>query len=184
MPIKTAVLPPAEELHSLFKYNPETGSLIWKERELVVTREDKIHNVRNAGRQVGALNSCGHRQVRVGGRLIVVHRIIWKMMTGNEVENQIDHINGHPDDNRWENLREAEPPQNCWNRKINSNNTSGHPCVYMLNRKRASSKKFRMKMGFRGKMYVKDFDTVEEAKAAYETAFAICRDISFKRDTT
>jgi hypothetical protein len=180
MPLKTAPLPPAEELHAIFDYNPETGAMTWKTRE-PITREDRVHNVRNAGKQVGALNGCGHRQVRVGGKLRTVHRIVWKMMTGDEVATQIDHINGNPDDNRWSNLRETNQQQNCWNRSLNSNNTSGHQCIYHLKRKRASSNKFRVKMGFGGQMYIRDFKTIEEANAAYELAFATHRGLRFKR---
>lgn len=176
-------LPPAQELHALFSYDPLTGALTWKERP-PTTRANKCHNSRDAGQQVGAIDGWGHRQVRVRGRLSSTHRIIWKMMSGKEPKEQIDHINGQPSDNRWENLREATATQNAWNRTENSNNTSDHPCIYPLNTKRAASKKFRLRMRLQGTIYVKDFHTIEEANAAYEFAFASFRDVRFKRNTT
>jgi hypothetical protein len=36
-------------------------------------------------------------------------------------------------------------------------------------------------MSLGGKMYVRDFRTIEEANAAYETAFATHRDTKFRR---
>ncbi len=173
-------LPTRDELSALFNYDPETGALTWKERE-PVSRANKIHNVRDAGHQVGAIDSWGHRQVRVKGRLTAVHRIIWKMMTGDDPQEQIDHINGKPDDNRWGNLREASSQQNGWNRATDSATPTGHSCIYPLKTKRASSKKYRLRMRYAGGSYVKDFHTFDEAKAAYDFAFASFRDIKFKR---
>jgi len=46
------------------------------------------------------------------------------MMTGRW-PSLIDHINGDRSDNRWENLREATPLQNQFNRKANSASTTG-----------------------------------------------------------
>ena len=183
MPIKSVDLPPASQLHDLFKYDPETGVLSWRERP-PTTRANKCHNARDAGKPVGTLDSWGHRQVRVEGKLRAVHRIIWKMVTGEDPKEQIDHINGNMDDNRWSNLREATPLQNGWNRGPNRNNTSGFPCIYPINTIRASSKKFRLKMRYDGKIYVKDFNTLEEARADYDSAFAVLRDSRYKRDAT
>lgn len=174
-------LPPASELHALFSYDPILGSLTWKERP-PTTRANKIHNSRDAGRQVGAIDTWGHRQVRVNGRLTAVHRIIWKMMTGDDPTEQIDHISGEHDDNRWQNLREATSLENAWNKGLNRNCTSGYSCIYPMHTKRASSKKFRVLMHIDGKKrLVGDFYTIEEAKAAYDEAFASYRDIKFRR---
>lgn len=174
-------LPEADELRALFKYDPITGSLTWKERP-PTTRANKTHNSRDAGHQVGAIDTWGHRQVRVNGRLTAVHRVIWKMMTGEDPVDQIDHINGEPDDNRWENMRQADSQQNSWNKGLNGNSTSGYNCIYPMHTKRASSKKFRVLMHIDGrKRLIGDFYTIEEAKAAYDTAFATYRDQRFKR---
>jgi len=140
-------------------------------------------NTRYAGQSVGALNNTGSRQVRVEGRLTTVHRVIWKMQTGTDPVSQIDHINGNPDDNRWANLREATQLQNMWNQKVRNTNTTGHPCIYAMNTKRAASKKWRVLLSVKPKrIFVGDFHTFEEARAAYETALAKHRDPSFRRN--
>jgi hypothetical protein len=184
MPIKSIELPSAEYLHSLFNYDAELGVISWKKRS-PTTRANKIHNVRDAGHPVGTVDTWGHRQVRVEGKLRAAHRIIWKMMTGKDPKHQIDHINGRCDDNRWINLREATALQNAWNKPLRSTNTSGFECVLPLKTKRATSKKWRVTIGVNGKrLFVGDFHTKEEAVAAYNKAFAKLRDVTFKRTPT
>lgn len=185
MPAKILPTPSAKYLHTLFNYDPDTGTLTWKERILGGRGTNVSFNTRYAGQSVGALNSCGHRQVRVEGRLTTVHRIAWKMMTGKDPTNQIDHINGNPDDNRWNNLREATQLHNTWNQKMRSTNTTGHTNIYRLNVKRASSKKFIVIMSVESRpTTIGAFVTLEEAMAAREAALAKYRDPTFRRHTT
>ena len=181
MPIKSIPLPSAEYLHTLFRYDPDLGILSWKDRPST-TRANKIHNARDAGNPVGAVDTWGHRQVRVEGKLRAAHRIIWKMMTGEDAKQQIDHINGHCDDNRWINLREATALQNAWNKPMRSTNTSGHECISPLNTKRATSKKWRVTIGVNGKrLFVGDFYTKSEAIAEYNKMLGKLRDPLFRR---
>jgi hypothetical protein len=178
---KTTDLPASEELRALFHYDPDIGVLTWKERP-PTSRANKIHNSRDAGQKAGAVDTWGHRQVRVGGKLRAAHRIIWKMMTGEDAAHQIDHINGVCDDNRWANLREATALQNAWNKPLRSTNKSGAECVFPMKTKRATSKKWRVTFGINGKrIFIGDFYTKEEAIAAHSKAFAKYRDVSFKR---
>lgn len=55
----------------------------------------------------------------------MAHRIIWLLAYGELPKNQIDHINGIPDDNRLDNLRSVSHRQNALNQKIPKSNTSG-----------------------------------------------------------
>lgn len=52
------------------------------------------------------------------------HRAIWTMVYGYWAK-EIDHINGDPQDNRLENLREVTHRENCLNGRRRSRNTSG-----------------------------------------------------------
>jgi hypothetical protein len=177
-------LPSAKFLNSLLDYDPATGRLIWRIKP-GQSKVEKIFNTRYARKEPGAFNTCGHRQLRINGRLTLAHRIIWKMMTGLEPPNHLDHIDGNPSNNRWINLRAATSCSNTWNRKTNQNNTSGYPCIYRMHTKLPTSKKFRVLMMSNGRRkLVGDFHTIEQAKAAYETAFDKYRDSLYKRTTT
>lgn len=114
-------LPSSEILHSLFTYEPDTGLLRWK----INRAQMKIGDVAGAQRGEG-----GYVQVSVNRKLYRAHLIIWKMVTGKEPTNQIDHWDTVKNNNRWENLREATKSQNSANRGLMATNTSGAKCVF------------------------------------------------------
>ena len=97
-------------------YNPETGDLTWK-----VDRGSRARK----GAVAGCPQSQGYRQVKLGGKTYRSHRVAFYIMEGRRPTEQIDHINGVRDDNRWCNLREAEPQENMRNAKQRTDNTSG-----------------------------------------------------------
>ena len=83
-------LPTQKELFNLFDYNKETGELTSKTDAATVYRDNT------------------HRYIKVllNGQHYLAHRIIWKMITGNDPVNVIDHINRVRDDNRIDNLQD------------------------------------------------------------------------------
>lgn len=125
-PIKT--LPSIEKLNELFSYDAEAGLLSWKSK-LGSTRADIGFNNKTAGKPVGTITERGYLTVgiRANGKptYYLVHRIIWKMMTGADPEFQIDHIDGNRLNNKWENFRQATNGQNIQNSKLRSDNKSG-----------------------------------------------------------
>jgi hypothetical protein len=177
-------LPPAEELRALLRYYPKTGLLIWRSRP-ATSKVNKNFNARFAGKEAGTIESAGYRQLRIYGTLQMAHRVIYKMVKDEEPPDHLDHRDGKPANNRWLNIRSANSQSNTWNARLSRNNTSGYQCIYPMNTKRPTSKKFRVQMYFEGrKQLIGDYHTLEEAKDAYVTAFAKHRDISFKRDAT
>jgi hypothetical protein len=54
-----------------------------------------------------------------------VHRVIWKLHTGNEPGAHLDHIDGDKLNNRIENLREVSAEENARNKPKPKNNRSG-----------------------------------------------------------
>ena len=76
------------------------------------------------GEAVGCVNKDGYLQVNIGGKLKLVHRIIYEIVYGF-VPEFVDHVDGNRLNNRPENLRPATRNQNQHNRKLNSNNKSG-----------------------------------------------------------
>jgi hypothetical protein len=118
------MLPTQSELQALLNYNPNTGTLIWKERP-GTERTMKSWNTKYAGKpaftaidrkgyRVGAINAVNYRAARV----------IYKLHHGVDAE-QVDHIDGDRSNNRIMNLRAVTHQQNQQNMKRSSRNTSG-----------------------------------------------------------
>jgi hypothetical protein len=81
---------------------------------------------RSAGKEaLTATGSHGYRCGPVLSNLLLAHRVIWALQTGEWPQQHIDHINGDKQDNRWENLRCVSRRSNMRNRKLSSNNSSG-----------------------------------------------------------
>lgn len=112
-------LPTVERLRELFSYEPETGNLKWLIRRKGV----------NADMVAGA-PSHGYIVVRVDGVLYLAHRIIWKLVTGQEPLDQIDHEDLNRSNNRWSNLRPADNSKNMMNAGLSRSNTSGFKGVF------------------------------------------------------
>lgn len=145
-----------DRLHELFAYDPLTGLL---------TRRIKVSNGL-AGAPAGTPGKHGHLSVSVDRRLLYVHRIVWAMQTGAWPELEIDHKDGCPQNNRWENLRQADRSINMQNRR-RADRDSG---TGLLGAFRARSK-FESKIQVRGVLHrLGQFDTAEQAHAAYLAA--------------
>src|SRR5579863_3382757 len=114
----------AEFVRKILDYNPISGILTWKYRYDCPPE----WNTKWAGKEAGAKHPDCHRFLSINNTRYKSHRIIWFMVTGKWPVG-IDHINGIRDDNRWDNLREANQLQNMQNQCIRSNNTSGYPGV-------------------------------------------------------
>jgi len=112
-------LPPVDELRRLFSYDPETGVVVRRVRPHPQAKRSP------PGAVATIRNQNGYLFINIDGRGYYAHRIIWKMQTGTEPEDQIDHINGTKTDNRWANLREADNSRNIQNSGLRRDNASG-----------------------------------------------------------
>ena len=104
-----------KELEKLFIYNPINGKLFNK-----IARGKA-----RKGMEAGSPDGKGYRRVRLDGGRYLVHRIIWKMVTGTDPAEELDHISHDPSDNRMDNLREATRTEQNQNLSKAKNNTSG-----------------------------------------------------------
>jgi hypothetical protein len=92
---KMKALPSIEILKSMFVYDPETGFIYKK---------------------MGSARDDGYVYLYVDGKQYAAHRIIWKLHTGEDPIEVIDHINGDKSDNRIVNLRDVSHLENARNR--------------------------------------------------------------------
>lgn len=102
-----------------FSMSDDGLTLIWRVRpdsHFECKDRARMWNARNANRVVGVeLNAKGYSRIRVDGRVLMLHRVLWKMHTGRDPKDEIDHIDGDITNNRVENLREATRAQNVSN---------------------------------------------------------------------
>ena len=157
------------ELWELLHYDPETGHLYWKERHagmfedsLIPERDAKTWNKNFAGKRALSANVGGYGGGAIWGQPLRSHRVIWKMMTGNEPK-IIDHINGVKTDNRWVNLRNVDRKINSRNQAICKTNSSGFSGVNWSRQK--GRWHARIKVNYRD-LNLGFFDDFESAKRA------------------
>lgn len=121
-------LPSAEYLKQCFYYLPQLGILMWLRRPRHHFDTDhvwKVWNTRYAGTLAGWKDSKGYLNIMLNDVQCKVHRIAWKLMTGEDSGETIDHKDCDKQNNRWRNLREATQSQQKMNRGIQANNTTG-----------------------------------------------------------
>ena len=105
-----------EQLKYLLTYDPNTGNFYWKNPK----KPSMI------GKLYGTLdNRKGYLIGKLLGKGYRLHRLAWLYMTGAFPAEQIDHINGIPSDNRWDNLRAVSNAVNQKNISRRVDNTSG-----------------------------------------------------------
>lgn len=159
--IPSSELPDALELRRMFYCDPYNGILQWAVRAASHTK---------IGARAGGCSCSGYRQVRINGRHVLEHRIIWCWMTGEWPTDELDHINRNKLDNSWGNLRSSTRSSNV-----------------------ANSEKPRTKSPYRGvtvtqagrwaavircngnKTHLGTFGTPEDASVAYREAYRAFR---------
>lgn len=112
-------LPTQDFLRECFDYNFESGQLIWRVRPLehfATLRGQSTSNGRFAGKVAGHYHSRnGYLEIRFDKMLYKGHRIIYKLLTGEDPEGMLDHIDGDVSNNRIENLRVCTAQENARN---------------------------------------------------------------------
>lgn len=151
-------LPSQERLQELFDYSVITGELRWK------TKPSPRSNKIKPGSLCGCLDGGVGFKVTLDGKNYGAHRLIWKLVTGNDPgQLEVDHSDTDSSNNSWHNLRLADRSENACNRSKMKNNTTGFKGVSLT-----PSGKFRVQIMRHGVNYrPAPFDTLEEAHAAY-----------------
>ena len=168
--MKIKPLPPVEYLEECFACDFNAGILTWKARpreHFKTVGAWKTWNAKFACKAAGWLRQKGgYLSTAISYSLYPTHRIIWKLATGFDPADQIDHINGIKSDNRLCNLREASRSQNCRNSPVRTTNT-----LQVKGVRRLVSGNFHVRVRSGNSIItVGTFPTLEEAQAAYEKA--------------
>lgn len=159
------ILPPQDFLCEAFAYDPLTGAITWRERpahHFKSPGRQAYWNRRLAGRSaISSRHKAGHGRVHILGKDWLAHRIIWRMVTGEDVP-MIDHEDRDPTNNRWENLRTTTPAGNCQNR--GHRNKWGYKGVFKI----GAMVNFGAQIRIAGKhQTIGYYPTPEQAHAAY-----------------
>lgn len=138
-------LPSQDYLNKVFAYSIVTGEL----------------RRRKTGKIAGSLcKSNGYRMVGVINRNVLVHRVIWKMVTGVDPR-FIDHESLDKTDNSWLNLRECTKSENQGNRPARVDNSVGLKNIHWD----GGREKWVVQIKFRDFSYMRRCDTLAGAIA-------------------
>ena len=156
---KTMMLSVAR-LRDVLHYSPDTGKWRW----LVSFTNGII-----SGMVAGSIGKDGYRKIGIDGVSYRSIRLAVLYMTGRWPKDQVDHIDGNPINDRWENLREADLIQNQHNSRKHRDRSSSFKGMTKSKTPRSKPYIARIKVGDR-RLFLGYFVTPEEAHAAYVAA--------------
>lgn len=99
---------------------------------------------------LGSLDKDGYKIIKIKGRQFKEHRIVWFLHYGEFPKNELDHINRNRLDNRIENLRESNRHEQCCNKTLKINPSTGVVGIY-IDKTKGLKKKFAF--SFKRKTY-------------------------------
>ena len=145
-----------EIIKEMLDYNLETGVFRWK---ISTNRRIKI------GAIAGTKNWNLYFIIPLNGKRYRAHRLAWMYVYGTWPVYDIDHINGNPSDNRFNNLRDVTTSHNTQNQtKPHKRNKCGLLGVSW----HTVGKCWRARICTNGvQMLIGHFKTPEEAHQAY-----------------
>lgn len=144
-------------LKEIVSYDPKTGLMVRissKKKSLI-------------GKAATCKTAYGHLQMAVDGWNYPVHRLAWLYMNGEWPEGVIDHIDGNPANNTFNNLRQASYVENAQNiRGAHKDSKSGFLGVCP-----SWGGKWKAQIMINGKnKHLGRFATAEEAHSVYMKA--------------
>ena len=137
-------------LRQILRYDELTGLFVWLPRPASMFSPSMGRVIRSAEWSANKWNSrysgkpaltkrlpSGYLGGSIFNKPVRAHRVAWAMHWDAWPKGEIDHINGRPDDNRIQNLRDVTHGENMKNQRRYVNNASGTTGVswYSANRR-------------------------------------------------
>jgi len=146
-----------KELKKQVHYDPITG---------IFTRILVKHGLHDIHKPIGTPLRWGHLAASISGKRYLLHRLAFLYVEGYMPENEVDHIDRNPGNNKWDNLREVSHLCNMRNCKCDKRNTSGITGIYWAKERN----KWYAQIRILGKnLYLGYFvDKLDAAKARWE----------------
>lgn len=147
--------PTPERVRELLDYDPVTGAVLWR----------NTGRGRRLDRRAGHMAEDGYLYIWIDGKNHTAGRLAWIYVTGESPSGEIDHRNGRPSENWFNNLRDATHAQNMKNMKCHSDNSSGRKGVYWDKEKQ----KWRVQISANGdRRFLGYFTDIDEASAIHQ----------------
>ena len=147
-------LPPVELLRELFDYDPATG----------VVRYKKPRKRVRVGAPVTREHPAGYLWLSIDRKNYLLHRVIWKMVTGVDPAGEVDHKDRNRKNNAWANLRLAT----CSHNRCNASSEGKLPRGVVRRQGRTN---FYATIQVQGRRkFLGTFDSAEAAHQAYKAA--------------
>lgn len=148
------------EVLAALSYDPLSGQLAWRH----------ARGGRTASSGIGCLRSDGYMAVSFKDNKLLVHRLIWFIVTGTW-PNEVDHIDGDRTNNRWGNLRDVVRAENRQNLAAENPNNKSTGLVGASFDTRHNRYRSYIVIG-RKQIHLGYFDTAKLAHTAYLSAKA------------
>ena len=143
-----------KRLREVLEYSPESGIFVWKIR---------VSNRIRIGDTAGHRQHIGYIHIAIDNKTYYAHRLAFLYMEGYFPENDVDHLDGVRNNNRWKNLRHASRSCNLQNTKLRPISTSGFMGVSWSK----YAKKWHARICIhRKRIHLGYYDTAEEAAIA------------------
>lgn len=151
-------LPSIEMISDLLRYEPQTGKFYWNKRRCGTV----------FGKEAGSPCKKGYSRIKINGSLYACHRLAWMLTHGTDPgDQQIDHIDLDPSNNRADNLRIASHGQNQANGKAYSSSQYGTRGAYWHKQHRKFIAAIQVN---KKRIHLGLFKTLDEACNAYDAA--------------
>ena len=111
------------QLKKVIHYSPETGVFTW------LVKRNGYNGGVNPGDVATNDNGLGYLRICIDQKRYVASRLAFLYMMGEFPKDNVDHISGDTEDNRWCNLRAVSHRDNMRNMKLHKTNTSGQTGV-------------------------------------------------------